>query len=103
MQENTLQRAMMHTITLEVLPTCPDCGTPIGKPHQDGCDVARCTACGNQRISCQHSSTETGWGQIWTGVWPGKFGQEIYNCSLNELYQYPFEWNKKSQMWVKHD
>lgn len=50
---------------------CPDCGIDIGAPHQDGCDVARCTECGWQRISCRHGYSDLGWGAIWTGIWPG--------------------------------
>lgn len=46
---------------------CRDCGVAPGKPHQNGCDVARCTVCGEQRITCSHSSSPVGWGQVWTG------------------------------------
>jgi len=42
-----------------------------GSPHVDGCDVARCTACGWQRISCEHEDSDEGWGQVWTGEYPG--------------------------------
>lgn len=37
----------------------------------DGCDVARCTECGFQRISCGCKGSKKGWGAIWTGEWPG--------------------------------
>ena len=50
---------------------CNDCGADPGTPHQDGCDVARCTLCGWQRISCEHADGDGGWGQLWTGEWPG--------------------------------
>lgn len=46
---------------------CPDCDVPPGCPHVDGCDVARCTACGKQRITCDHGGSDIGWGQTWTG------------------------------------
>jgi hypothetical protein len=47
--------------------TCPDCHVTPGQPHDDGCDNARCTACGKQRITCTHGASDTGWGQIWNG------------------------------------
>ena len=53
------------------LRACGDCAVEPGQPHQDGCDVARCTVCGWQRISCDHGSSDAGWGHIWTGRWPG--------------------------------
>lgn len=51
--------------------TCFDCAVWPGQPHQDGCDVAPCTACGQQRIGCEHRGSKTGWGAVWTGNWPG--------------------------------
>jgi hypothetical protein len=50
---------------------CGDCAVPVGSPHVDGCDVARCTECGWQRISCGHGDADVGWGAVWTGEWPG--------------------------------
>jgi hypothetical protein len=48
--------------------TCPDCGVPVGKPHQNCCDVARCKACEGQRLSCDCDDPGE---DIWTGLWPG--------------------------------
>lgn len=53
---------------------CPDCGVMPGRPHEDGCDVARCLATGRQRLSCprdhEAGDLDCGW-DIWTGEWPG--------------------------------
>jgi hypothetical protein len=54
---------------------CPDCGVAPGVEHEDGCDVARCTRTGNQRLICGgHEGTvfegmDCG-RDVWTGAWP---------------------------------
>jgi hypothetical protein len=45
---------------------CRDCHARPGQPHTDGCDVARCTVCGERRITCRHEGSEVGWGQVYT-------------------------------------
>lgn len=62
---------------------CPDCWAEPGSPHVDGCDVARCTECGYQRISCKHEDSDVGWGSIWTGTWPG-----VEECEEFNLYSF---------------
>jgi hypothetical protein len=55
---------------------CPDCGVAPGRPHVEGCDIERCSGCGEQRLSC--GCFETGWHDKhdpsfsrWTGFMPG--------------------------------
>ena len=48
--------------------SCHDCGVIPGTIHHEGCDVARCTTCGGQRLSCQCQDGEP---DVWDGVWPG--------------------------------
>lgn len=47
---------------------CPDCGAEPGEQHDPNCDVAMCTLCGRQRLSCDCEDGET---DIWSGIWPG--------------------------------
>lgn len=49
---------------------CPDCAVPVGRLHQDGCDVARCAYTGYQRLACSHSGQQCN--TAWTGNWPGE-------------------------------
>lgn len=51
-----------------LIDSCPDCGMEIGEQHLEGCDVARCSICGGQRLSC---NCKSGDGGEWTGTWPG--------------------------------
>lgn len=66
--------------------SCHDCGVQPGFAHTDGCDVARCTVCGFQRIGCEHGNKNVGWGQVWTGRWPGEIEvEEGLATDLNDL------------------
>lgn len=59
--------------------TCPDCGVKPGEIHLVNCDVARCTKCGGQRLSCDCEDEEGG-DDVWTGLWPGY--KECYERKL---------------------
>ena len=49
---------------------CPDCGVKPGEPHQTGCDIEQCSACGGQRLLCHCGGHDKGLSR-WTGEWPG--------------------------------
>ena len=59
------------------LRTCHDCGAKPGKVHKDNCDVAICSVCGGQLLSC---GCKDGQPDIWTGIWPGI--KECYDLKL---------------------
>lgn len=84
---------------------CPDCQVEPGRSHEDGCDVARCTDCGWQRIGCLHVTTPIGWGEVWTGRWPGEVEVEAGLArNLNDLAlkagRGALVWSRQGQRWV---
>jgi hypothetical protein len=49
---------------------CPDCGCAVGQPHQEDCDVERCSVCGIQRVSCGGCEGHDPLVSVWSGQWP---------------------------------
>lgn len=47
---------------------CPDCSVKVNEKHLTNCDVARCTVCSGQLLSC---GCDNGSPDVWTGLWPG--------------------------------
>jgi hypothetical protein len=68
-----------------ILPRCHDCGAIPGQPHDDGCDVERCSVCGMQRISCDCAGHDKSFAR-WTGLWPGEAEAGMLGLDLNGLY-----------------
>ncbi len=48
---------------------CPDCGVEPRKPHENECDVERCSICGEQRLTCGHTGNQRML-ENWMGIYP---------------------------------
>ena len=68
-----------------VLRDCPDCGAEPGKQHEQGCDVERCSVCGNQKIGCNCKGHDSLFAR-WTGIWPGLAESMNLGLDLNRFY-----------------
>lgn len=59
----------------QVKANCPDCSAPTGTAHLPGCDVERCSVCGQQRLRCVFETGgcagHDGLAEAWSGEWPG--------------------------------
>lgn len=68
-------------------PRCPDCAARPAEVHDLGCDVARCPACGEQRIQCREHDADRRMDAlaIWTGSWPGRTECDEWGWDLNQL------------------
>jgi hypothetical protein len=64
---------------------CGDCGVAPGRPHQSGCDVERCSACGGQWIACGHKRHDPRFSR-WTGFFPGRLEADALGIDLNEFH-----------------
>jgi hypothetical protein len=64
-------------MTTNEFATCPACRAKPGELHQLGCDVERCSRCGQQLLSCAHYQVGTVQAppdderMPWIGEWPG--------------------------------
>lgn len=81
---------------------CHDCGVKPGGVHHPGCDVERCSVCGNQWISCGHEEHD---GSVarWTGVWPGLLEARAAGLFCRDFHangspvtaEHPIDWDKE--------
>jgi hypothetical protein len=55
---------------MKPLPNCHDCGIKPGQAHKPGCDIERCSSCGQQKLGCECEDHDPLFAR-WTGVWPG--------------------------------
>jgi hypothetical protein len=64
---------------------CPDCQVLPGSPHETGCDVAPCPACGWQRLQCDAHGDDESLDPlaVWTGRWPGEV-----ECEREDWWSY---------------
>jgi len=72
------------------LEACPDCGAIPGQPHREGCDVERCSVCGDQRLTCTCYGHDKAFSR-WTGFWPGYLESRALGIDLNQLYDRGFD------------
>ncbi len=68
------------------LKDCPDCGAKPGQPHKNGCDIERCSECGNQVIGCSCPNHDKAFAR-WTGFWPGVIEAEGLGIDMDEFYR----------------
>ena len=69
---------------IRFLENCHDCGAKPGQVHAEGCDVERCSVCGDQRMGCGCKGHDRQFAR-WTGIWPGKAEADWLNVDMNHL------------------
>lgn len=69
------------------LKNCPDCDAEPGTPHQDGCDIERCSGCGGQKITCGCERKHDKFFARWTGIFPGKAEAMFLGIDLNTFFE----------------
>jgi hypothetical protein len=87
--------------------TCPDCGVPLGRKHEEWCDVQRCPHCGGQALGCVGFDPNDPGREPWTGKWPGEADCERLGYFVNDDRDFPdldrlfreCDWNRERQRW----
>ena len=65
-----------YNFAVDFKENCPDCGSLAGEPHNENCDIERCSVCFSQRLTCgctDHNPLHS----CWTGSWPLKTNVEL--------------------------
>lgn len=68
------------------LANCYDCGVSPGQPHEQNCDVERCSVCGLQLLMCGCDRHDRVFSR-WTGLWPGEAESKALGIDLNTFYK----------------
>jgi hypothetical protein len=75
----------------DIIKNCPDCEAAPGQPHENGCDVERCSVCGGQRLTCEGNESciehDVQFAR-WTGIWPAAAEAEYLKMDLNDFYRF---------------
>jgi hypothetical protein len=87
--------------------TCPDCGVPLGRKHEEWCDVQRCPHCGGQALGCVGFDPNDPGREPRTGKWPGEADCERLGYFVNDDRDFPdldrlfreCDWNRERQRW----
>lgn len=61
---------------------CPSCEAQPGSPHFTGCEVERCSACGDRGCDCEGHDPLFA---RWTGFWPGRLEATALGMNMKEL------------------
>jgi hypothetical protein len=69
----------------ESMKNCPGCNAEPCRQHMSGCDVERCSSCGDQRLQCDCADHDPLFAR-WTGFWPGYLESKALGIDMNELY-----------------
>ena len=68
-----------------MIENCLDCDVEPGKPHEPGCEIERCSVCGEQRITCACHVHDKFFAR-WTGIIPGHAEAKFLGIKPDVMY-----------------
>jgi hypothetical protein len=68
---------------------CPACQAEPGSIHKPGCEVERCSVCGNARVTCGCIGHDAAFAR-WTGFLPGSLEAFALGMDVQKLYSTGF-------------